>query len=819
MTIDFTKFGAAQATRPTRPRDIFASLPNRHPDISYLRDVQGQVLDQWYERRAERDLSIKMNTGTGKTIVGLLALQSGINESVLPALYVAPDKFLVEQVMRQARDLGTPCTSDPTSSAYRSGEAIGVVNVHRLVNGRSIFGGPGNSRDIPIGAVAIDDAHACLATIRENTSLNIPRDHEAYSSLLELFSDALEGQAPAAYAGLRDKVVGTLLRVPISAWSDHEQEIISLLQPHQDAEFMKFTWPFVAPVLPMCQAVFSERSLEIQPPCPPTNTIRSLEDSTRRLYLTATLADDTVLLTHFGAALEAAVSPITPESAADIGDRLILAPREIDPKCEDDEIREFVVGLSTIHNVVVLVPSYRAAEPWREHTSNIAGAEDLDSTTELLKDSQASLVVLVNKYDGIDLPDEACRILVLDGIPEGSGNCERREARLLGSAALATSRQLQKIEQGMGRGVRSAQDYCVVLFVGSGLSALLADPQMRKRLSPATHAQFELSMEVARTLRMNQLGDVIDQCLRRDEGWLTVSRGCLTGISYGEGTVEPFAENLREAFVSASAGRFDESTERIQLGIEKAENSLVKGWLGELLATYMQQTNADRAQHILASAIKNNSRILKPLKGVVHSRASSTIDQAKSARSALIQRFRDGAQLRLGMERLADDLTFDPQLSLDFEDAVEELGNILGFDVRRPERDTNKGPDVLWALGNLEFLVIECKSASISDVWKKDVGQLATSINWFRNEYDASCNVTPIMVHHSGKHAQDAIAATDTRVVDEACLAKLRKSLREFGGALTYESAFASESSVANQLNHFGFNRAAFVSRYTTRPS
>ena len=821
MAIDFTKFASDQTAKPTRPREVFASLPARSADIGYLRDVQGQVLDQWYERRSERDLSIKMNTGTGKTIVGLLALQSSVNETGLPALYVAPDNFLVGQAIRQASDLGISSTDDPTSSAYLSGEAIGVVNIHRLINGRSIFGGPGSLRDtpIPIGSVAIDDAHACLATIRENTSVRIERDHEAYGLIMDLFSDSLQGQAPAAYAGLKDRVAGTILRVPIAAWSDRESEIISILQPFQDESFMRFTWPFVSPILPLCQAVFSDRILEIQPLCPPTNTILSLESCQRRLYLTATLADNTVLLTHFGASSTAATSPITPQNAADIGDRLILAPREIDADCEDSDVRTFVAELANDHNVVVLVPSYRAAEPWRQYTQHIAGADELLTITTLLKDGKPHLVVLVNKYDGIDLPNDECRILVLDGIPEGSGNCERRDARLLGNAALASSRKLQKIEQGMGRGVRSVHDYCVVLFVGSGLSALLAEPRIRDKLSPATKAQFELSMKIARTLRVSQLGDVINQCLQRDEGWLAISRGCLTGISYERGHVEPYAEELREAFVAASSGRFDEAIEIFQAGKEKANEALVEGWLGEQFATYVQPIDADRSQRILASSVKINSRILKPLRGVSHTRASSTIDQAKLARGALVGRFRDGTQLRLGLERLADDLTCDPELSLDFEDAVEELGSIIGFETRRPERDTGRGPDVLWALGNLEFLVIECKSASISDIWKKDVGQLATSVNWFKREYDTSCKVYPVMVHHSGIHASDAVADADTQIVSEACLSKLRKSLRGFSTALTQDSAFASENQVAEQLNHYGFNRAAFVNRYCTEPS
>ena len=44
--------------------------PHRSSRYEYLRDVQREVFDEWYERRSEGDLVIKMNTGNGKTLVG-----------------------------------------------------------------------------------------------------------------------------------------------------------------------------------------------------------------------------------------------------------------------------------------------------------------------------------------------------------------------------------------------------------------------------------------------------------------------------------------------------------------------------------------------------------------------------------------------------------------------------------------------------------------------------------------------------------------------------------------------------------------------------
>ena len=42
---------------------------------------------------------------------------------------------------------------------------------------------------------------------------------------------------------------------------------------------------------------------------------------------------------------------------------------------------------------------------------------DLEAGVARLKSGHVGLVVLVNKYDGIDLPREACELRVVDGVP------------------------------------------------------------------------------------------------------------------------------------------------------------------------------------------------------------------------------------------------------------------------------------------------------------------------------------------------------------------------------------------------------------------
>ena len=822
MPIDFTRVRSNDGPLPSHPRDVFAALSGRKSGFGYLRDVQGQVLDTWYNQREERDVTIKMNTGTGKTVVGLLALLSSINDGYGPALYVAPDKFLVQQVISQAEKLGIQWTDEPDSTDYLSGSAICITNIHKLVNGFSIFGGPMGRRadPVPIGSLVIDDAHACVRTIEEQTTVCIPRDHVVYNEVLELFRNDLKDYGPAKFTDLESQVPGIVFRIPIWAWADRNSEVVERLNTYQDDEILRFCWPFVKDILSSCQAIFSSQSFEIQPLCPPTNTIISLEEAKRRLYLTATLADDSILITHFGVSESSAQKPVTPSSAADIGDRLILSPLELNPAADETIIRQAVRAFADDHNTVVLVPSYRHADLWNEYADSIAGAEKIDQVVASLKETHVGLVVLVNKYDGVDLPDNACRVLVIDGVPEAIGNSERREAEILGGSDLLAQRRLQRIEQGMGRGVRSAEDYCVVLLLGTSLSKVLARPKIRKRLGPATHAQLELSMNIAEQIdedNLQELIDVIRQCLDREEGWLFLSRQRLAGLKYNKGSIEPFSTEFRRGFDLSIVGQFKLASDAMSKAVNSAIDDKSKGWLMEQLAMYQHPIDPVRAQHTLTGAIKRNPRVMRPVNGVHYLPTLERTDQSIASYNELVYRFENRTELILGFRELVGRLTFDTGAT-DFESALEELGTLLGFGSQRPERDTGRGPDLLWSLGNSKYLVIECKNEAKSEVWKRDAAQLAHSMSWFAEKYDNTCKAIPLLVHHSGRHAHEATPPPDARILDSNHLPKLCESVMGFAKTLASRSIF-DRADIGKVLQHQGLTAGELIDRYTISPT
>ena len=86
--VDFKKKVALKSkAKVTNPIDLYNTL-DRKSIAGPLRPVQEYVLNEWYDnRRNERDLIVKLHTGEGKTLIGLLILQSSINIGEGPCIY------------------------------------------------------------------------------------------------------------------------------------------------------------------------------------------------------------------------------------------------------------------------------------------------------------------------------------------------------------------------------------------------------------------------------------------------------------------------------------------------------------------------------------------------------------------------------------------------------------------------------------------------------------------------------------------------------------------------------------------------------------
>ncbi|MHB1510043.1 MAG: helicase C-terminal domain-containing protein [Acidimicrobiales bacterium] len=809
---DFKKLARGGAISSiTDPAALFDALPNKAEGYGYLRAVQKTILDAWSPRRNERDLVIKTNTGGGKTIAGLLILQASIHEGIAPALYLAPDPHLAKQVLGESAKLGLTTVDDPENTKFLSGEAICVTTMQVLINGKSRFGlvGAVGRQPLPVRTIVIDDAHAALALAEERTFLRIPSSHPAHAALVDMFDDDLRQQGLNALLDIREgDPTATPLRVPFWSWYDKREQVLQTLRPHRADGVFEWSWPLIADILPWCQATVGTETIEITPLCPPIEKLPSFAEADRRIYLTATLADDSVLVTHFGANAHSIAASIVPDSAADLGDRLIIAPQELNPAITHPQVRATARVLANEHNVVVLVPSYRQAGQWStEADATVSTSADITAVVERLKAGHVGLVVIINRYDGIDLPDAACRVLIVDGLPQAYSLTERREAVALRDSDAMVTRQLQRLEQGMGRGVRGRDDRCAVILLGARLTQLVSRADVANRLSPATKAQLHLSRRVAHDLEgasMDDLEGVVRQVIDGDAGFREISRESLVGVTYGPALLAPTAVHLRQAYDAAVGGRLEQSCDDADRAVKAALESgdaRLAGWLGETLATYLHPLDAVRAQQALATASQRNPAVLRPRSGLSYRRVNATDAQARLASSLLQERYPDGGQLRLGIDAVLADLVWDSERTDATEDALADLAQLLGLVSQRPERDFGRGSDVLWALSSTKYAVIEAKSgATGAMIWKKDINQLAGSVNWCKTEYGEDTTVLPVMMHPAHIVERSGTPPSGTRVLNGEKLEELKAAVLAYATALAQQDAFRDEGKVGEQL-------------------
>ncbi|EEP75285.1 helicase c2, partial [Micromonospora sp. ATCC 39149] len=476
--------------------------------------------------------------------------------------------------------------------------------------------------------------------------------------------------------------------------------------------------------------------------------------------------------------------------------------------------------VSQQHNVVVLVPSKRQASVWTDEADlTVSKAEQITAAVDRLTRGHVGLVVIINRYDGIDLPDQACRLLIVDSLPFAYNGIERREAIALRDSEAMVTRQLQRLEQGMGRGVRSRDDRCVVLLLGSRLIQLLAHPEYADRMSAATRAQLDVSRKVAARLEgsdVEALQQVITQVIDDDPGFRKLSREALVGITYSPASVSPSAIHLRAAYNSAVGNRPAEAAAHAKAAVDAARSSgdsPLAGWLGETQATYLHSLDPVAAQKALTDAGRLNTAVLKPRGGMEYDRIGAPSAQAQQASTYLSERYLTGHDLILGMDAMMADIEWDKERTPEAEAALAELGLHLGFTSQMPERDYGIGCDVLWNVGHHAYWVIEAKTGAEAPlVWKHHINQLGGSVNWCHKEYGGGADVVPIMVHPSHVIEQAGTPPLNTRVINAQKLRGLKAAVRRFARAIASSDKPAD---VEKQLTALKLDAGSFIASYT----
>ena len=697
---------------------------------------------------------------------------------------------------------------------FLNSEAIFITTFQKLFNGRSVFGIPGTGRPVvSLGGVLVDDAHSCLNIARQTVTVTLEAVTDGYKKIFALFRSVLADQSPSKVAEIQQGYPWTIMPVPYWAWIDSQQEVAKILAELREDPALTFSWDLIKDDLRACHCFISGRKLEITPYLVPIESVPSFANAKCRFFLSATLIDDSILVKEFGVSKEAATSTIRPPIVGDIGERMILAPSLIDSNLEP-QIPDICREISDKGpNVVVLVPSFKPKDTdrWTKAGATVVPKEEVSGTVETLRASKGNFVVLANRYDGIDLPDSACRILVIDGVPAGESYFEQHLASVRSNSTLVTGRVAQTIEQGLGRGVRSGKDYCVVLLCGSQLVQFVGVKERLNLFSPETRQQFVIGQEIAKLAKQGsgsprtKLLDLMRKCLGKDTGWKAYHAKKMIGLSQArqDQAKLDIAATERAASLQFRAGSAIEAAELVQRKLDSktiaADSD--KGWYLQLAANYCHASNPSRAQEIQRKAFELNRLLFRPVAGVRYQKMIAKAGMQAQNTLAWIQSHTDPNAITVSVEALTNSLVFGVN-HLRFEEAWAQLGVILGFTSERPEEELGKGPDALWAMPENYYLLAEVKNEvelGRTEIHQGEAEQLSNSANWFMAEYGKETPVVLLMVHPTQFLATSAYPPANMMVMTPNKLQELHNRLRAFAAAL---SSKAPEAWIATEVGN-----------------
>lgn len=809
--------------KETNPIQIYSNL-DRQASAGPLRPIQESVLNDWYTNyKDKRDIIIKLHTGEGKTLIGLLLLQSRLNTDKGPCLYVCPSKQLALQASYDATKFGIKHQlhkpGEKLPDEFLESKEILITYVQRLFNGRTQFGIDNNG--IKIGTIVLDDSHACIDSIRSAYSIKANRQSDIYKHFLSLFEASMRKQGEGTYLDIKNTESSyELMPVPYWDWIDKQNEVAEYMNQQQDCDEVKFVYPLLKDIWSDCTAYFTGYGIEITPDYNLIHRFTSFTKAGQRILMSATTQDDSFFIKGLMMDEESVIHPLTNSLTKWSGEKMILFPTRIDKSLNSEFIREIISNPSEKGSIskVALVPSLWWGDDYAKRGAKIAIGSKLPEEISYLRGGGPydHTVVFVNRYDGIDLADNQCRILVLDSLPSFGNLSDKYEQQCRELSNLITTKIAQKIEQGLGRSVRSEKDYSVILIVGEDLVSFIKTSVNQNFFSPQTLMQIRIGEDVSNSVKdevtdintaKKAFFEVTKQCLNRDENWKQFYKETMNNIVLKEET-HPLINIITKEFraeQSCIKSNYTAAEKIYQdlIDIDFKDNQQEKGWYLQLMAKCVYRRSKIDSEKLQKAAHDLNPYVLKPQE--YNYQVTTPIDQkAITLTSNYLSKFKTYEDLQLKIDSILADLCFGCKANK-FEAALQEIGRLLGYISQRPDQQYNVGPDNLWIFPNgLDFIGFECKNEVLNTrkyISKDEVGQMNNHIGWFEQEYGADKNIKYIHIHQTNIVSNKANYTKEVSIITSKELDKLKKNIKGFIGEFSkYDLKSVSEDFIEKAL-------------------
>ena len=522
---------------PESPDRLFRDLPRRK--LASLFDHQGQVLRNYVEHAlSASDVALQLPTGSGKTLVGLLLAEWRRRKLGERVVYLCPTRQLVNQTAEEASAkygltveafTGKAKHYTPEAkAAYLDGERVAVTTYNSIFNVNPFFDDP--------DVVIVDDAHAAENYIASQWTMRISRFEDDDEGLFKAIASVLKGVLSDSnynrLTGARQSVddMSWVDKIPTHKLIEIADELHAVISENVAETNHRYVWRMLADHLRACQLYVSSSEVLLRPLIPPTWSHGPFANASQRIFMSATLGAGGDLERLTGRPNIKRLPIPAGWDRQGIGRRFFIFPE----KSLNDEQTSALSQQLMIRagRSLVLTPNQADADQITEGIRErlryrVFSAADLESSKTQFTESPKAVAVIANRYDGIDFPDDDCRLLFVEGLPRATNLQERFLMNRMGANLLFNERVQTRVLQAIGRCTRGLNDYSAVIVTGEDLPAYLTDRKRRSYFHPELQAELAFGIEQSTEVNAKDILDNFDIFLEHDQAWEDANQSIL----------------------------------------------------------------------------------------------------------------------------------------------------------------------------------------------------------------------------------------------------------------------------------------------------
>jgi len=511
----------------TSPQEMYQD--NKSKKIMGLLDYQAAMLEKYMENFDKNVLAMELPTGSGKTLIGLLIGEFRRCKNKEKIVYLCPTNQLVNQVASHANQkygikaiafCGKQKDYNPKEkAAFSLANAIGVTTYSSFFAQNSFFS------DVDI--IIMDDVHSSEEYIVSNWTLEFRRDTTDFIQIVELFKDIISENDYHYLTSdeLNRDAISWCNIVPMPLISSKISSLLNIIRINLDESTSNYySFGRIKENIQECNIFLSCTTILIRPWIAPTLTVNSFKSAKQKILMSATLGKCGELERITGINNIIRLPIVNDWDKKGLGRKFFIFP---DLSLREGYHNDILLRLhKKTERSVILVPDNRSAKEMEEffngnsRKTSIYNARDIETSKDDFINERDAIVIMANRFDGVDFADDECRMLFIYNLPQTTNIQEKFLISGMSASKLYAERIRTRIIQSVGRCSRNPSDYCVVCILGNTIYKELTDISSQKQFPPELRAEIQFGIE--NSTDYSNVEDIIEQVsdfLNRTEAW------------------------------------------------------------------------------------------------------------------------------------------------------------------------------------------------------------------------------------------------------------------------------------------------------------